>query len=99
MLHTNPVVTHTPRAHESARTRARALDGAGAAPCARVCVRIVCRSARTVSHAAAAAAAIWAGYAGAYLLGASNTDDCPSGSSKIGTEAACESAAVTVGVK
>jgi hypothetical protein len=44
------------------------------------------------------AVAIWAACAGAYVLGAVNTNSCPPGSSKIGTTAACESAAVTVGV-
>jgi hypothetical protein len=45
------------------------------------------------------AVAIWAACAGAYVLGASNTNSCPSGSSKIGTAAACASAAAaTVGL-
>jgi hypothetical protein len=44
------------------------------------------------------AVATWAACAAAYVLGAVNTNICPSGSSKIGTAAACESAAVTVGV-
>jgi hypothetical protein len=42
--------------------------------------------------------AIWAACAGAYVLSAPDTNACPPGSSKIGTAAACESAAVTVGV-
>jgi hypothetical protein len=43
-----------------------------------------------------AAAAIWAACAGAYALGASNTNACPSGSFKIDTASACESAAAAV---
>jgi hypothetical protein len=44
------------------------------------------------------AAAICAACAGAYALGASNTNACPSGASKIGAAAACESAAAAAGV-
>jgi hypothetical protein len=67
--------------------------GQHCAVCRYVC--IVCQIARTVSRAAAA---IVAACAGAYAFGASDTNACPPASSKIDTQAACESAAAAVGL-
>jgi hypothetical protein len=67
--------------------------GQHCAVCRYVC--ILCQIARTVSPAAAA---VWAACAGAYAFGASDTNSCPPASSKIDTEAACESAAAAVGL-
>jgi hypothetical protein len=85
---------HTRRADESSQhTRT----------CARWCQRcgVVCAmyASCAMTHARChphAAAAIWAACAGAYALGASDTNACPSASFKIDTASACESAAAAV---
>jgi hypothetical protein len=74
-----------PLAHAHVRSMASALRR----------VLVWAMYARTVSRAAAA---IVAACAEAYLLGASDTNGCPPRSSKIDTEAACESAAAAVGM-
>ena len=64
------------------RARARALDGAARAPCG------VARRARGPLRAP---------FCAGFVDGADNTNACPSGSSKIVSEAACASAAAAVG--
>jgi hypothetical protein len=74
----------------AARTRARALDGAGMAPSTRV------RRASVVRRCAAGGP-LRARLCAGFVDGAANTNACPSGSSKIGSEAACAGAAGVLG--